>query len=96
MFIGVIGWAVVGLIVGFVASRIVNLRGDDPRLGFGVAVGASIVGGALYSIISGDGVSRFNVWSLLVAAVVAVVAIVIWHFVRTRSPYATPTSRRSY
>ena len=96
MLMGIIGWALMGLVVGFAASKIVNLRGDDPGLGIGLAILAAIVGGTLYSLISGSPVTNFNVWSLLCARATAVVAVVIWHFVRTRSTYATPTSRRSY
>jgi uncharacterized membrane protein YeaQ/YmgE (transglycosylase-associated protein family) len=36
MLIGVIGWVVLGTIAGFIASRMVSLRGDDPRMGIGM------------------------------------------------------------
>lgn len=96
MLFGIIGWAVVGLIVGFAATKMVNLRGDDPILSIGVSTLGGIIGGVLFSMISGSDVGRFNVWSLLCSLVAAIVAVVIWHVVRNRSPYETPTSRRSY
>ena len=48
-----ITWVVTGLIVGFVMSKVVNLRGDDPRLGIGASVLGAIVGGIMYCMISG-------------------------------------------
>lgn len=95
-FLGIAGWILVGVIVGVIASRVVDLRGDDPRLGIGLGAGGGLIGGWLYSWISGSQVAMFNVWSLLVAGALAVVAVTVWHVVRRRAPYAQPTIRRSY
>ena len=97
MLVGILGWIVVGLIVGFVASKAVNLRGDDPRLGIGAAAGGAIVVGLLYSVISGSGVTAWNPWSLLFAAIGALAAVIVWHAVRSRTiSHAHQTSRSSY
>ena len=96
MLMGIIGWAVVGAVVGFAASKLVDLRGDDPGLGIGLAIFAAIVGAVLYTVISGSGVSSFNIWSLLCAAAASIGAVAIWHVIRGRSPSVTPTTRRSY
>src|SRR3954471_17161418 len=53
MLIGIIGWLLVGLIAGFIASKLVNLRGDEPGIGIAVASVAAVVGGWLYCAISG-------------------------------------------
>jgi uncharacterized membrane protein YeaQ/YmgE (transglycosylase-associated protein family) len=95
MFLGLLGWIVLGLIIGFIASKVVNLRGDDPRLGIGVAGLGAVVGGALYSIISGTGVSPWNLWSIVFAAVGAAVGAVIWHAVRSRYISKGPQTHRS-
>ena len=96
-FVGILGWIAVGLIVGFLASKAVNLRGDDPRLGIGAAAGGALFAAVLYTVISGDGVSAWNTWSLLCAAAGALVAVVIFHAVRSRSiSHASQTSRSSY
>ena len=68
MLLGIIGWLVVGLVIGFVASKMVDLHGDDPRLGVGVAAGGAIPGRRLYSVFSGNGVSAWNPWCSAVAA----------------------------
>lgn len=85
MIIGIIGWVIVGLIAGFIASKFVNLHGDDPSISIGLSGIAAVVGGWLYSVISGAAVTYFNVWSLLFACIAAVVALVIWHLARRRS-----------
>jgi uncharacterized membrane protein YeaQ/YmgE (transglycosylase-associated protein family) len=84
MLIGIIGWLLVGLLAGFIASKLVNLRGDEPGIGIGVAAAAAVIGGWLFSAISGSPVSPFNIWSLLIAAWVAIMTITIWHAVRRR------------
>jgi uncharacterized membrane protein YeaQ/YmgE (transglycosylase-associated protein family) len=95
MLMGIIGWIVVGLLVGFIVSKVLDLHGDDPRLGIGVAVGGAIVFAVLYTVISGAGVSSFNVWSLIFAAVGAGVAAAAWHLVRAKYVSHAPYSRRS-
>jgi uncharacterized membrane protein YeaQ/YmgE (transglycosylase-associated protein family) len=96
MLLGVLGWIGLGVLVGFIVSKSINLRGDDPRIGIAIAAVAAIVGGVLYSMISGSPVSGFNFWSLICAAIAAGAAMAAWHILRHRSPYARPTIRRSY
>lgn len=97
VFLGILGWLVVGVIVGFIATKLVNLRGDDPRLSVGAAGIAAVVAGAIYSIVSGDGVSAFNVWSIAWAAGGGVAGAVLWHAVRSRFiSHDGYTVRRSY
>jgi len=79
MLLGVVSWIVLGLIVGFIATNIVNLRGDDPRLGVGMGAIGAVIGGWLYSLISGNAVAISNLKTLLFAAIAAVVALVSWH-----------------
>ena len=94
---GLIVWIVIGLIVGFVGSKLVKLRGDDPRLGIGAAVGGAVVGGILYTIISGVDLRVWNVWMMVVVLIVAVVGVVAWHVVRSRTiSRDSYTVRKSY
>ena len=91
MIMGIIGWIVVALLVAFIAGKFVNLRGDDPRLGYAVACGA-----VLYTL-SGAGVSAWNPWSLLCAAAGAVAAVATWHALRSRyASHESYTRRSSY
>ena len=85
MLLGILGWLVVALVIGFIGSKVVNLRGDDPRLGLAAACGGALVAAVLYTVISGAGVSAWNPRSLLMAAAGAVISVVGWHLVRSRS-----------
>jgi drug/metabolite transporter (DMT)-like permease len=94
MFIGIIGWVVVGLAVGFVVSKVLDLHGDDPMLGIGAALGGAILFAVLYTVISGAGVSYFNLWSLMFAAIGAGVGVATWHLIRSKFVSHAPYSRR--
>jgi len=95
MLIGIIGWVVVGLAVGFIVSKVLDLHGDDPLLGIGVSVGGAIVFAVIYTVISGAGVSPFNIWSLLFAAIGAGVGTATWHLIRSKYVSHAIYSRRS-
>jgi len=60
MLMGIIGWIVIGLVVGQFASKIAKLNGDDPLLGIGLGVAGAVIGGVLFSMISQSAVSGFN------------------------------------
>ena len=95
MIFGIIGWIVIGLLVGYIATKVVDLRGDDPRLGLAVACGGAVVAAVLHSAISGTQVSAWNLWSILFAAMGAVAGVVAWHAVRSRYVSHAPYTRRS-
>ena len=69
---GVISWIILGLIAGFVASKIVNRTGSGLILDLGAAVGGFIFSG-LFGM---SGVTGLNLWSIIVSVIGA--AIVLW------------------
>jgi uncharacterized membrane protein YeaQ/YmgE (transglycosylase-associated protein family) len=81
LVMGIIAWIVLGLIAGFIASMLVNKNGEgflgDVLLGI---VGA-VVGGFVASVIGINGITGFNVYSMLIAVVGAVICLVIYHAV---------------
>jgi uncharacterized membrane protein YeaQ/YmgE (transglycosylase-associated protein family) len=85
MLMGIIGWVILGLIAGFIASKLVNLRGDEPQIGIIMGAVGAVIGGWIYSAISGAEVSGFNVLSLLFACIGAGAALTAWHMMRARS-----------
>jgi uncharacterized membrane protein YeaQ/YmgE (transglycosylase-associated protein family) len=95
MILGIVSWLVVAVVVGFIASKVTDLRGDDPKLGHAAACGGAIFAAVLYTVISGSGVSAWNVWSLISAALGAVAGVVTWHAVRSRSVSRDSYTRRS-
>jgi len=76
---GIIAWIFVGLIAGFLASKVVNREGEgfirDVLLGI---VGA-FIGGWIFHALGEPGVYGVNLYSILVAFVGAVVLLVLYH-----------------
>jgi uncharacterized membrane protein YeaQ/YmgE (transglycosylase-associated protein family) len=77
-----IGWIFLGLIAGFIASKIVNRHGEGFILDIAIGVVGAVVGGWLMAAFGGEGVTGFNLYSMLVAVVGAVVLLVVVHAVR--------------
>jgi uncharacterized membrane protein YeaQ/YmgE (transglycosylase-associated protein family) len=82
---GVANWILLGLIVGFVATKLIDLRGDDPRMGIGLGAAGALLGGWLYSMISGSPVTPFNLMSLFFAAIACAIVLAAWHSWHWRS-----------
>ena len=74
-----IAWIILGLIAGFVGSKIVNKRGDGLLRDILLGVIGAVVGGWLFNMFGATGVTGLNLYSLLVAVVGAVVVLVIYH-----------------
>jgi uncharacterized membrane protein YeaQ/YmgE (transglycosylase-associated protein family) len=78
----IIGWIVLGLIAGFIASKIVNAEGSGIILDIVLGVIGAFVGGWLFQVFGGAGVTGFNLYSMLVAIVGAVVVLIVYHLIR--------------
>ena len=88
MVMGVLGWIVLGLIAGFIASKLVNNRGEGLPFDILLGIVGAVIGGWLFNAAGATGVTGFNVWSLLVAVVGAVVLLVVWHSIRRSALHA--------
>lgn len=75
----VLGWIVFGLITGFVASRIVAQRGQGCILNVVLGIVGAVVGGAMFASIGGTGITGFNVYSMFVAIIGAIVVLIVYH-----------------
>ena len=80
--IDVIQWIVLGLLAGFIASKIVNRRGEGVLIDVALGVVGAIVGGWVFRSLGESGATGFNLWSLLVAVVGAVLLLLVGHAVR--------------
>jgi uncharacterized membrane protein YeaQ/YmgE (transglycosylase-associated protein family) len=81
----IIAWIVLGLIAGFIASKMVNNSGDGVVLDMGLGVVGAIVGGWLFNTFGMAGISGLNLYSLLVAVLGAVVVLFVYHaLIRSR------------
>jgi uncharacterized membrane protein YeaQ/YmgE (transglycosylase-associated protein family) len=77
-----LAWIVLGLIAGFIGSKIVNKTGEGVVLDIILGIVGATVGGWLFNMFGARGVSGFNLYSLLVAIVGAVVVLVVYHSIR--------------
>ena len=77
-----LAWIVLGLIAGFVGSKIVNKRGEGLILDIILGVVGALVGGWLFTTFGASGVTGLNLYSLLVAVVGAVVVLIVFHTLR--------------
>jgi uncharacterized membrane protein YeaQ/YmgE (transglycosylase-associated protein family) len=81
---GVIAWIVLGLVAGFIGSKIVNKEGEGLMLDIVLGVIGAIVGGFLFSLIGAAGVTGLNLYSLFVAVIGSVVVLLIYHAILRR------------
>lgn len=82
---GILAWIVFGLIAGAVAKMIAP--GKDPGgwlITLAIGIAGAVVGGFLASLLGFGGVSGFNLGSLLVAIVGALVVLFVWRKVGGR------------
>jgi len=80
----IIGWIILGLIAGFIGSKIVNARGQGLILDIVLGIVGAIVGGFLFSLFGAGGVTGLNLYSMLVAIVGSVVVLWVYHAVTGR------------
>lgn len=78
----ILAWIILGLIAGFIASRIVNKSGEGVVLDIVLGIVGAVVGGWLFNQFGEAGVTGFNIYSMLVAIVGAVLVLVIFHAIR--------------
>ena len=74
-----LAWIILGLVAGFIGSKIVNKRGEGIFLDIILGIVGAIVGGWLFSAFGASGVTGLNLYSLFVAVVCAILFLVIYH-----------------
>lgn len=79
-----IGWLILGLIAGFVASKIVNKSGEGLLIDIVLGIVGAFVGGYLFSLFGAQPVTGFNIYSMIVAIIGAVVVLVVYHAITGR------------
>ena len=82
---GIIAWIVVGLIAGALAKLI--MPGDDPGgiiVTILLGIVGAFVGGFVVNLLGGAGVSGFNLWSIVVATLGAIILLAIYRMVAGR------------
>lgn len=74
-----IAWIILGLVSGFIASKLVNKTGEGVLIDVVLGVVGAFVGGWLFTMFGMSGVTGLNVYSMAVAAIGAIVVLVLYH-----------------
>jgi len=75
----IFAWIVVGIIGGFIGSKLVNHRGEGIVGDLFLGVIGAVVGGWLFNQFGHSGATGINLYSILVAAIGAIVVLVVYH-----------------
>jgi len=74
-----LAWIVLGIVAGFIGSKIVNKTGEGLLLDLVLGIVGAVAGGWLFNQFGMAGVTGFNLYSLLVAVAGAVIVLLIYH-----------------
>jgi len=78
----IVTWIILGLISGYVASMIVNKAGEGILMDIVLGVVGAIVGGWIFTQIGHSDVTGFNIYSVLVSVVGAVIVLFVYHAIQ--------------
>ena len=81
---GVISWIVLGGFAGWIASMIINKTGEGLLRDIVLGIVGGVIGGWIFAAAGSTGVTGFNMWSLFVAVIGAIVVLVIYHAIVRR------------
>jgi uncharacterized membrane protein YeaQ/YmgE (transglycosylase-associated protein family) len=83
---GIINWIIVGLIAGVLGKLI--MPGDDPGgiiVTILIGIAGALVGGFIFGLLGGSGVTGFNIWSIVIATIGAIILLAIYRLVASRA-----------
>ena len=80
----ILAWIVLGLIAGFVASKIFVGTGQGMLLDIVLGIVGAVVGGYLFTAVGVTGITGFNIYSMIVAIIGAIVVLWLYHAVAGR------------
>ena len=81
---GIISWIILGLIAGFVGSKIVDKQGQGFWLDIVLGIVGALIGGFLFDLFGASGVTGLNIYSMMVAIAGSVVVLLIYNAVASR------------
>jgi uncharacterized membrane protein YeaQ/YmgE (transglycosylase-associated protein family) len=79
---GIIAWLVLGLLAGFIGSKIVNKTGEGMLMDIMIGIVGALLGGWIAGFFGFNGVTGVNIPSLIVAVVGSIVLLLIYRAVR--------------
>ena len=81
----VLAWIILGLIAGFIASKIVSGSGQGILIDIVLGIVGAVVGGYLFTALGATGITGFNLYSMFVAVVGAGILLWAYHAIGSRS-----------
>jgi uncharacterized membrane protein YeaQ/YmgE (transglycosylase-associated protein family) len=78
----ILAWIVLGLLAGFIGSKIVNRSGGGLVFDIVLGIVGALVGGFVFNALGSAGVSGLNLYSLLVAVIGSIITLVVFHAIR--------------
>ena len=85
---GILSWLVVGLIAGFIGSKVVNRSGEGLVRDVILGVIGAVVGDAIFTELGLVGVTGVNLTSIVIAAIGAIVVLVVYHLLTSQRAHA--------
>ena len=85
MPMSILGWIILGLIAGWIGSKIVNKSGEGLIMDIVLGIVGALVGGWLFNEVGHQGITGFNLYSMFVAVIGAVIVLLLYHAVVRRS-----------
>ncbi len=79
-----LAWLVVGIIAGFLGSKIVNKTGEGLVMDLVLGVVGAFVGGFIFNFFGHSAPTGINLYSIFVATIGAIVVLLIYHAVVRR------------
>lgn len=80
----IVSWILLGLIAGFIGSKLVDAQGQGLWLDMALGIIGAIVGGFIFSIFGASGITGFNIYSMIVAIIGSVIVLWIYHTIVPR------------
>jgi len=82
---GWIAWIILGLISGFIASKIVNKTGSGILMDIVLGIVGAIVGGFIGQKLGVGGIDGLSLWSIVLSVLGAVIVLLVYRAVATRA-----------
>jgi len=79
---GIIAWLVLGLLAGFIGSKIVNKSGEGMLMDILIGIVGAVVGGWVAGFFGFNGVTGLNIPSLIVAVLGSIIFLLIYRAIR--------------
>jgi uncharacterized membrane protein YeaQ/YmgE (transglycosylase-associated protein family) len=82
---GIIAWLVLGLVAGFIGSKLVNKQGEGMLTDIVLGIVGAVIGGFIAQFAGFSGITGFNLYSILIAVIGSVIVLVVYHALTRRT-----------